>query len=71
MTWSKEPGGAGWYYVVHKGVRTVGRYDPTEADGTVRLYPVSRVGSDATFTGSEITVWCRIPDPPPLPADLQ
>jgi hypothetical protein len=71
MTWSKDPDGAGWYYVVHKGVRTVGRYDPLEADGTVRRYPVSLVRSGATLMVAEITAWCRIPDPPPVPLDLQ
>jgi hypothetical protein len=71
MTWSKEPDGAGWYYVVHKGMRTVGRYDPLEADGTARRYPVSLVRSGATLMVAEITAWCRIPDPPPIPPDLQ
>jgi hypothetical protein len=71
MEWTKEPDGAGWYYVVHKGVRTVGRYDPREADGAVRLFPVNLVGLHATFAVAEITAWCRIPDPPPVPPDLQ
>jgi hypothetical protein len=71
MIWTKQPGGAGWHYVVHKGVQTVGRYDPREADGTVRLFPVNLVDLHATFTVAEITAWCRIPDPPPIPAELQ
>jgi hypothetical protein len=72
MIWTKEPGAPGLYLVVFKGERTAANYNPgPHPDGSIPIFPVDLIGSDSSFMVGEITAWCRIPDPPPLPPELQ
>lgn len=72
MNWTEEPAEPGLYLVMFRGNLTAAQLEPScHEDGSPNIYRVNLIGSDDCFRVAKITAWCRIPDPPPLPAELQ